>query len=261
MRGLIWGALVLLQACSTPAQRLQALGAELGFSPLNLSGKGFRLEAFQKPTHAANRVLHVYLEGDGRPWQRLDRIAPDPTPRKPLMLRLMALDDSPALYLARPCYNGHARDEGCSPLLWTQRRYAPEVVDAMTEALRGFLSANPHDGLVFLGHSGGGVLALLLAGRFPETLAVLTLAANYDIHAWADHHGYSRLEGSLNPSEVAGSGPFELHYLGEKDEIVPPSIFKPLLERRRNAKVETVAGFDHACCWDRLWPKILSALP
>lgn len=254
-------ALALLQACSSPAERLLRRGAELGYVRHRLPAAGFVLEAFAKPGDPARQTLHVYLEGDGLPWASRDRIADDPTPRHPLMLELAAKDPSPSLYLGRPCYNGHAHDAGCSPLLWTHRRYAPEVVAAMAAGLQAFLRAEPHPGLVFLGHSGGGALALLLARHFPSTLAVATVAGNTDIDVWADHHGYSRLQGSLNPADFGAGGFAEFHYLGGKDETIPPPLFQPVLSKRLGAQVRTVAGFDHVCCWNTLWPEILADLP
>jgi len=249
----------LLPSCASPTERLLRLGEESGFAHKTLAGKGFRLEAFAKG--GRGEVLHVYLEGDGLPWASFDQISADPTPRHPLMLELMRQDRSPALYLGRPCYNGHAQDPGCSPWLWTHGRYGAEVVESMAAALAGFLLENPRGGLVFLGHSGGGALALLLAQRFPETLAVLTLAGNTDIDVWADLHHYSRLRGSLNPANFAGGAFPEIHYLGENDATIPPALFRPLLGKRRTARIVTVAGFDHVCCWDALWPKILHDVP
>jgi len=251
----------LLQACASPAERLLRRGGELGYARQTLSSQDFQLEAFYKAGRPSANVLHVYLEGDGLPWASPTQVSADPTPRNPLMLELMRQDNAPSLYLGRPCHNGHAQDPGCSPLSWTHRRYAPEVVDAMAEALAGFLRQHPHAGLVFLGHSGGGALALLLAPRFPSTLAALTLAGNADIERWARHHGYSRLQGSLNPADFAEGRFPEIHYLGGKDTIVPAALLRPELQKRRNARIETVAEFDHVCCWDALWPKILADLP
>lgn len=254
-------ALLLLQACATPAERLSRQAIELGYTSLSLTGRAFRLTAFHKPAIASGKILHVYLEGDGSPWLFRDRVSADPTPRDPLMLRLMALDTAPALYLGRPCYLGHALEAGCSPLLWTHRRYAPEIVDAMADGLREFLKRYPSYRLAFFGHSGGGALALLLADRFQETVAVVTLAGNIDIDVWADYHGYSRLEGSLNPVRVATSGFAELHLLGGRDQRVPPRLLLPTLEMRRNARVRVIDDADHGCCWQALWPDILRELP
>ena len=259
--GVFLMGLALLQACASPAERLRGRADGLGLSHQILSANGFALEAFHKTGAKDKAALHVYLEGDGLAWASLNQVAADPTPRNPLMLKLMAQDGAPSLYVGRPCYNGHAEDPGCSPLLWTHRRFAPEVVESMAEALRVFLRGKAHSGLVFLGHSGGGALALLLASRFPETLAVVTVAGNADINAWADHHGYSRLQGSLNPADFpAGAFP-EFHYLGGKDQNIPPTLFLPILKKRPNARVETFAGFDHVCCWESVWPEILSRLP
>ncbi len=251
---------LLLQSCTSPTELLLRQSSDLGFTHRTFIVQGFQLEAFAKENAEQEGVLHVYLEGDGLPWWSEYSISADPTPRNPLMLRLMALDRSPSLYLGRPCYNGHAQDLGCSPLLWTNRRYAPEVLAAMEEALTVFLHGRRYSGLIWLGHSGGGALALLLAQRFPATRAVVTVAGNAEIDVWADLHEYSRLQGSLNPADFqAGEYP-ETHYLGGRDEIIPPSVFQPILQKRRNAKVVVIPGFSHVCCWDSLWPKILNEL-
>ena len=254
-------ALSLLQACASPAERLRSRADAMGFSHQTLHANGFALEAFSNTGSKPGPVLHVYLEGDGRPWASLNRVSADPTTRNPLMLNLMALDRKPSLYLGRPCYNGHAQDGGCSPLLWTHRRFSPEVVGSMADALEAFLRGRGPSGLVFIGHSGGGALALLLASHFPQTLAVLTVAGNADITAWADLHGYSRLQGSLNPADYPSVGFAEYHYLGGQDPIIPPSLFLPVLRQRPNAQVTTLPGFDHVCCWESVWPEILSRLP
>ncbi|QSA96412.1 alpha/beta fold hydrolase [Methylococcus sp. EFPC2] len=253
-------ALLLLQACATPAQRLRATALELGFEPLTVPADGFLVASFYKPGARPGGALHVYLEGDGTPWITRTHVAGDPTPRNPLMLRLMAHDETPSLYLGRPCYNGHAQDAGCHPLLWTHRRYSPEIVHAMATALDGFLRSHPHRNLAFFGHSGGGALAMLLAGRFPSTRSVVTLAANLDIAAWADHHGYSRLGGSLDPLDVPASGYEEWHYLGARDDQVPSDLLRPRLERRPHAHLSVVENADHVCCWDAVWLEILRGL-
>ncbi|MBS1211628.1 MAG: uncharacterized protein H6R26_244 [Proteobacteria bacterium] len=252
---------VLLQACATPIERLHATARSLGFVQQTLAGEGFLLTAYYKHSDGPDRTLHVYLEGDGTPWLTPERVAPDPTPRNPLMLRLMGMDRSAALYLGRPCYNGHATDAGCSALLWTQRRYASEVVSAMSVALRNFLNVHPYADLVFAGHSGGGVLAMLMARHFPQTRLVTTLAAPLDIDAWTDHHDYSRLDGSLNPMDSAPAEFQEIHYFGAMDERTPPILFAHALARRPHARVIVMDRFDHACCWEQIWPEILRQLP
>ena len=250
-----------LAACATPGERLTRQAVDLGFRPLELQGLGFRLASFYKASALGTPILHVYLEGDGLPWASRTRISPDPTPRNPLMLGLMGLDESAALYLGRPCYHGHAADPGCTAPLWTHRRYASEVVDSLAAGLRAFRAVQPYEYLVFFGHSGGGALALLLAERFSETRAVATIAGNLDIRLFAEHHGYSPLEGSLNPNRSKNLGFAEFHYFGENDATVPPELLAPVARARPGAIVKVIPGFDHRCCWEKVWPEILARLP
>lgn len=260
-RGLaLWALSLLLAGCAPPTARIDESASELGYRPLTLVGGGYALAAFYKPgTGAERRVLHVYLEGDGSPWETRWRVADDPTPRNPVMLRLMALDDAPALYLGRPCYYGHVQDAGCSPALWTDRRYAPEVVESLAMGLRGFLRGRDYRRLAWFGHSGGGALALLLAPRFPATSAVVTLAGNIDTAAWTAYHGYSPLTGSLNPADTAPVVP-EYHYLGAEDRIIPPRIFAPIAQNRSPSGTVILPKMGHSCCWDAEWRIILKRL-
>ena len=252
---------LLLNACATPAQKLQQQAKAYGLARHVLLVSGFELEGYFKESLKVGGILHVYLEGDGLTWLSKEWVSADPTPWNPLMLRLMVLDRSPSFYLGRPCYNGHAQDVGCSPFLWTNRRYSPEVVSVMADALQGFLLKHSYSGLVFIGHSGGGALALLLAMRFPATRAVVTLAGNTDIDAWTDLHGYTHLVGSLNPANFTGGGFKEIHWLGGKDAAIPPEVFLPVLKQRHAAKITVIPDYDHVCCWENGWPEMLKQLP
>ena len=46
--------------------------------------------------------LFIFVEGDGTPWIRDTRVAVDPTPTNPVLLRLMAESEGAAVYLGRP---------------------------------------------------------------------------------------------------------------------------------------------------------------
>jgi len=258
-RTLLLGAIAagLLFACQTPALRFTDRAVALGMEREIVTGAGFDHVVFRtaKPSRQ-QPPLHVYLDHDGTPWQG-GQPAADPTPRNDLTLRLMALDPAPALYLGRPCYLGLAAQPGCSPDLWTSRRYSQSVIDSMAAALRRLVDGHGGPPVVLLGYSGGGVLALLLAPRVPEVVAVITVAANLDIDAWADHHHWPRLQGSQNPSGVSLSRRVvQRHYAGGHDDVVPPQLVQRAA--RAGDTVVVVPDFDHVCCWASLWPQILA---
>lgn len=223
-----------------------------------LKSSGFALQFFHHPAPTANRTLHVYLEGDGRPWEGGLLPAAEPTTRSSVVLPLLAIDSAPALYLARPCYNGHAEDPGCQADLWTDGRYSEAVVNTMAQALVDFCTLYHYPNLILIGHSGGGALALLLAERLPNVRAVVTLAANYDIDSWTDYHRYLRLTTSLNPAKTNSVAP-EWHILGRQDANVPPVLFESSLRQRRNSSVEIIDA-DHSHGWERFWPQLLARL-
>jgi pimeloyl-ACP methyl ester carboxylesterase len=251
---------LLLGGCISPQELLDIRAADFGFQRLLLNGDGFRHVAYHKP--GGTGALHVYLDGDGTPWRNRYTVAIDPTPRRPLMLRLMAYDPHPALYLGRPCYHGQHAEPGCSPLLWTARRYGPEVLDSLAAALVNYLAKNPYPELVFIGHSGGGTLAMLLAERFSRTRAVLTLAANLDIDAWTALHDYTPLTGSLNPADRPPlPAPIaQLHLAGTDDDNVPAALIEPVVRRQPCAEFRALPGHDHFCCWEQEWPQLLREL-
>jgi len=129
----------------------------------------------------------------------------------------------------------------------------------MVAALRSFLSMHRFDHVVLIGYSGGGTLAWLMAAHVPEASRVLTIAANLDTDEWAKIHGYSVLDGSLNPVWLPELSPTiaQLHYVGDLDQNVPPSIVRSFARRHHEAHVIEIADFDHRCCWIERWPQLL----
>ncbi len=208
------------------------------------------------------RVWHVYIEGDGIPWVRRHVVATDPTTPEPLMLQLMAQDPHPAIYLGRPCYHGMASDSACNPWLWTYGRYSEQVVESMSAALASLVSENAIASLVLIGHSGGGTLAMLLAERMPQVRWVVTLAGNLDIDAWTARHGYTKLVHSLNPARrpPLPHHIYQLHYVGEDDENVPPEMLEAAVSQQRNAKVFVLDGLRHEHGWGDYWVEILHTI-
>jgi dienelactone hydrolase len=257
------GALVgLLTGCVGPGTLPAHFTRLAGFQEDLVAGSTFRHRIYRRQGRAGEDagVLHVYIEGDGRPFLQPTTVAFDPTPRDPLMLRLMALDPSPSVYLGRPCYFGLSHDKGCDPSYWTVRRFSPEVVDSLAVVLRAEeIRAGAHS-IQLYGHSGGGTLAVLLAARIPNVTRVVTIGANLDTAAWCSLHGYTPLLGSLNPAELPHSSDRAavLHLVGSKDTNTPPELVESAAARAgESGAVRIIPGFTHTCCWEGVWARVL----
>ena len=251
---------VQLVGCATPGQRLRESAEQLGMIPEVREGIGFKHQLFFSPsTRAQGIFLHVYLEGDGTPWLAPGRPALDPTPQDALMLRLMAMDQERALYLGRPCYSGRAFTAECHPWYWTHGRYSEPVIRSLQTVLKAVVAELDVERLVFIGHSGGGTLAMLLAERFPETSMVVTLAGNLDPERWAERHGYTPLRASLNPARRAPlpRNVRQIHLVGADDRVVPPELIKEALKGQEHARIRVIPDLDHVCCWEQHWPELL----
>ena len=256
--GLCW-----LVGCASPAQRFDEMAAELQFSTQTIDGKGFKHRIFANSVaeqYGYGQVLHVYLDGDGTPWQH-NSPTDDPTSRNPMVLRMMARDPAPAILLGRPCYHGLNTAPSCDRRYWTSHRYSHDVVDSMAVALQHWLSSYHDARLMLIGFSGGGVLASLIAAQLPQVQTMVTIAANLDVRAWSEFHGYLPLPDSLNPIEQPKlpSRIRQLHLAGSDDDNVSPSIVKAFADKQDSARYVEYRQ-QHGCCWETIWPGPLNLL-
>lgn len=255
LRAILFGVMVLHFGCTT--LDVTETAREFELTSAIVDGGLFKHRVFQKS--AKDKLLHVYIEGDGRAWLTPRRIALDPTPRKPLLLKLMSLDSAPGIYVGRPCYFD-VPDDSCEPKWWTSHRYAPEVVNSLNGVIDQYVGS--FSGIVMIGHSGGGALAMLVAAKRSDVRAVVTLAGNLDIRAWTRYHQISELTGSLNPAEQAplDRSIVQRHYLGSLDKRVTKDLIQPTVVKQPNAELIMLEGFDHNCCWEGFWAKVLADL-
>jgi hypothetical protein len=202
--------------------------------------------------------LHVYLEGDGVPYSSQGRVTEDPTSRSGLMLKLMAADPAPSIYIGRPCYMGLHEDSACNSHCWTDCRFSPSVIGSMRKVLIDEILKEGASNVVLIGHSGGGTIAMLLAHDVTQVSAVVTLGGNLDIDAWARLHHYAPLACSLNPT-LRGPLPARvtaIHLVGAEDRVTPPEFVRRAAELS-GGRVQTIPRFTHTCCWRQAWPALL----
>ena len=264
MRGSSLAATLLLAGavtagCVSPTERFDARAATLTLERGTVPGAGFTHVVYRRPGAAPSHVLHVYLDGDGRPWD--GRVpAADPTPQEPLTLRLLALDTAPAVYLGRPCYHGTATSPPCAPALWTDARSSEAVVASLAAAARHLAAAGRYRAIVWVGYSGGGTLAMLAAPRVPETTEVVTIAANLDVDGWTRRHGQPPLAASLSPATQPPlpAAIRQRHYAGARDTVVPAAVVSG--GGIPGGSLTVVQDYDHVCCWVDFWPRVLAEL-
>ena len=236
---------------------------ERGFAASSLRAGGFELFSLARRSGSAPvaEALTIYIEGDGAPWGSPYHPPRDPTPLDPVALALAVADPAPDVaWLARPCqYLNQAALSACGSAYWTERRFAPEVIAAYDSAVTQLKAASRARDVRLVGYSGGGVIAALVAMGRDDVAGVITVAAPLALSEWVAWHGLSPLAGSLDPGRQRVSGKISpyTHFAGVNDKIVPPGIIEQFV-LSHGGRLETVAGFDHHCCWVRDWPRLLS---
>jgi pimeloyl-ACP methyl ester carboxylesterase len=250
-------SVAMLGGCATPAERIDKQATAAGFARTVLTGVQYEHVVYRNDRPGAGQALHVYIEGDGRPYLDRFAVAPDPTPRRALMLELMAVDPGPAIYLGRPCYFGLADRAPCTPLDWSRRRFSADTVASMAAVIAQV--GRDAASVQIFGHSGGGTLAVLLARTLHNVTGVVTLAGNLDPAAWAQLHGYAPLTGSVDPLQGGALAPtiLQWHLAGERDRNIPPALIESAALALGRGEFRIVEDADHACCWQREWPSVL----
>jgi pimeloyl-ACP methyl ester carboxylesterase len=229
-----------------------------GFQPLDLPAPPFRLAGLLRGER--NPELVVYLEGDGRAIVR-GRPSLDPTPSLAQGLELALADPDPlVLYLARvgqfmPAYTGERYQ-----VFWSEGRLAAEAVQAANAAIDEVKRRTGARWVHLIGYSGGGGLAVLLAGTREDVLSLVTVAGLLDIDWWVKHNGWRPLSLSLNPADFvqAVSRIPQIHIFGFKDSVIAPAMSQRFASMASFSDL-TLLGLpnDHYSGWTPVWGEIL----
>jgi dienelactone hydrolase len=223
-------------------------------------GTLFDLQLYRRDS-AAPGPLFVYIEGDGAAYLDPRTPSSDPTPIDPLALRLAAVDPGPAVvYVARPCQFAPGRsDRDCTIADWTNRRFSPEAVAAVDDAIEREHARAPARPLVLVGYSGGGVIAALVAARRSDVALLITIAAPLDIADWTHRLALSPLAGSRSPLDDAAAlaRVRQVDFAGERDATVPVETIRGAVDKLQpGARLVVVPEYDHRCCWLQDWPQL-----
>jgi hypothetical protein len=244
-----------------PRAHAQQIADSAGLTHESVPAGGFMLTSFVR-IGAPDAPLDIYIEGDGRAWRSIDVPSQDPTPRRAMALQLAAQDAAAnVVYLARPC-QFTLRDPHCETAFWTGKRYSQEIVAAMSGAISRYAGRAPGQALNFIGYSGGGAIAVLIASQRDDVASIRTVAGDLDSEEVMRLHHVSPLPQSLNPIDVARSVDdiAQIHFSGGSDRVVPPAIAQRFAEAVGGPCVQTqvVPGMTHEGAWAAIWPALLA---
>ncbi|RMM39173.1 alpha/beta fold hydrolase [Pseudomonas amygdali] len=206
------------------------------------------------PAPGNYKRLRVYIEGDGHAWATSSQPSTDPTPHSSIMLKFAAEDLSPAAYLARPCQ--FVSSSVCTLDVWTGSRFSKPAIDSMDSALTALKRRFNVEGFELVGHSGGGEVALVLAGMRDDVDQVQTIAGNVDPVFWSKLHKLTPLNAPITPlayKDRLAQIP-QRHIVGLKDQVVPPSVAQAYSAQLGGSCVEIVAvDATHNDGYEILW--------
>lgn len=249
-------AAMLLAACAgAPLPRLEQQ-LPPGRSLLHLDTQPFPLLAGVSQTARPSPLLRIYIEGDGRAWITSTQPSLDPTPRDPWFALLALEDPRPSAWLARPCQ--YIRNQHCQVRDWTDARFSEEAVAALDQAIDQLKQRHASEHLELIGYSGGAAMALLLAARRDDVLAVQSLAGNLSPGLWVQQQKLSPLHGSLDPLEQRDRLRLipQRHFAGNRDTAVPASLaheWRRLLGAPACVEIIELPALGHDSGWQGVW--------
>ena len=257
----------ILAGCSTISTRFEIaekLTRGVGLKKAVVKTDSFLIVSYFRIIDETKPV-RIYIEGDGYAWATRNRPSRNPTPINPLGLKLAAVDPYPnVVYLSRPCqYEGRDLSPECNEFYWTDGRFAEEVIKSMSQAVDFFIEEYRAEEIELVGYSGGAAVATLLAARHEDVIMLRTVAGNLDHERVNAYHRVSPLKTSLNPINVATeirSLP-QIHFVGERDNIVPPFIAESFLEKTGSSpcvKIISVPKASHDKGWVENWISLLN---
>ncbi len=230
--------LIFLTACSTP-NPLTDFRFQTQTVPPHVVASWYKIDAVGEP-------IKIYIEGDGASFDSAGQPTDNPTPRSAFLRKIAASDPAPNVaYLGRPCQ--YMQTSACTVTDWTTGRFSPAIVNSMIQSVNALMKKARTDKAVLIGYSGGAQIAGLVAVHQPERIQkVITIAGVLDNQAWTNYHGDMPLIDSMNLAtykSVFDTLP-QTHYVGGKDDIVPPVLTQQFVARPTDVVIIKKADHD-----------------
>jgi len=206
------------------------------------------------------QTTRIYIEGDGFAYIAGGQPSNDPTPTKPVLMNLIAMDASPNIvYIARPCQYGH---EGCTISDWTINRFAADKVAAINAAIDDVKARYHLGSLELVGYSGGAHFAALLAATRCDVVGLRSIAGNLDVPAFVAYRRQTPLnvtDTGLNHAEALRAIP-QLHLASTSDTVIPPVLVDGYMARLASpfSRTMIVDAPTHGRGWEAVWPAFLA---
>lgn len=268
----LFGVLILSGCSSIPSVNQRITSAEKiashhGWHSITVDTDKFKLRSYIKNNFEIHKHLTIYIEGDGLAWKTRTQVSEDPTPIRPIWLKL-ALNHSKgnAAYLARPCQYLKSINPNCEKSVWSGARFSLMVIKSTNQAIDKLKKIYGAEEIEMVGFSGGGAVAALVAAERNDVKRLITVAGNLDHKAWTDHHNVTPLYESLNPADFwqdLQQIP-QIHFIGENDHTVPEKVLQSYSARfptNIQPELKVVDDFDHNCCWENNWQKLYNEIP
>ncbi len=260
---------IFLVGCSSSTQINDSIksATQAQFIESRIETNPFLLTSYER-IKTKERVANIYIEGDGRAWLTKKKPSLNPTPQNPMALKLASLDPNEnVIYLARPCqYTKLVQKEACPQKYWTSHRFAPEVVEAMNEAIDDIKQRHHITQFNLIGFSGGGNIAALLTARRNDILSLRTVAGNLDHQIQSEIHDVTAMPHSLNAKNIADRISYipQIHFVGATDKIVPTEVSQSYLSQMSNDSCthrQMVPNVGHIDGWEEVWTTLLKQKP
>lgn len=239
-----------------------SIAGKAGLTKEYIKAGDFTLMTYQRFNKRSDSIS-IYIEGDGRAWETKHRLSEDPTSSNPVALRLAAVDPADNIvYIARPGQYSLSGIPECDSKYWSGRRFAPEVIESIDKVIDIVKERSGAKYLELIGYSGGGAIAVLVAAKRLDVVALRTVAGNLNTSAWCTYHRISQLDGSMNPIDVARKVAHipQRHFVGSIDKIVPFSIadsFVRMEGDKNDERISIVDGVSHNDGWHKHWRELL----